>query len=647
MESKSNNISKKRRRQHDVLSSDEDDSDDENVNDKVTDSTKTDDSDNHHKIRKTSPGLGLPRFVLPNIQQASGVESKKNKEPSILSSDDEDEDKDEETDETKLPSLLPRSVHDSLINTVDRETITPLSSKASSHNSIATVEIKQVVFKAPVNVKSVPITKSNDDLVLEMPDDVEAKEKDEKEKEAKVSNDDVESMEEHKDEEKEQDIESEAGDDVEDNEPTEDQDEKDRTEEKEKAKAKDPEKDDNGKTSKSKKRKRTSSKKSKTGSSKRERKGTKRKHSSKKPKSKTSRKSNKPSSKKPKTTKSKKKIQQSSRAHKKSKTRKRDSDSDESESSNGESSHSDSEESDHPVIYSGKPVPGSEKGSGSGANVKMPRTKKPKKRPWFIPDLPPDPEKKKRIYLRALAETMDFNEVRDNNPHLNLKLDPRLDPKKWISVDASMLEDASQMAPEKILALTERERRRWQTDTSASREKVPGSGSGSSGIMDTSNNNNISVLPPGDFIDPLEAESEQLARCYQHEINNKVAQLTLRSTYEVMTQDPRTRDHCPGDDYREMAYRLLDTFKQERSADQVDVHKAILQTCEPQIYKEDLASRRRELLELHERQSFAMAALVSTPRRWGKTMATGIIVTLHYIVIVWLCLVRFIACCCK
>jgi hypothetical protein len=65
------------------------------------------------------------------------------------------------------------------------------------------------------------------------------------------------------------------------------------------------------------------------------------------------------------------------------------------------------------------------------------------------------------------------------------------------------------------------------------------------------------------------------------------------------------------------------SFAQQRSHDQKRFHDAIFQTIAPHIYKGDFLFRRDDLLDRFGRDAFNMAAMVMTPRRWGKTTATA------------------------
>jgi hypothetical protein len=105
-----------------------------------------------------------------------------------------------------------------------------------------------------------------------------------------------------------------------------------------------------------------------------------------------------------------------------------------------------------------------------------------------------------------------------------------------------------------------------------------------------------------------------------------VQQRALVSTYEVLTADPRNSlkgGQCPGQRFYELGLQLLDTFEEKRSPDQKRFHDAIFQTLAPHIYKGDFLYKRDELLDKFGREAFNMAAMIMTPRRWGKTTATA------------------------
>ena len=101
------------------------------------------------------------------------------------------------------------------------------------------------------------------------------------------------------------------------------------------------------------------------------------------------------------------------------------------------------------------------------------------------------------------------------------------------------------------------------------------------------------------------------------------AQRELKDIYDVANADPRMSKTCPGDEYYDMAAKLLDTFRQKRSPDQKMFHNAFLQTCVPHLYAEDFLGARIDIMKRTKRKAFNMAALILTPRRWGKTTATS------------------------
>ena len=123
------------------------------------------------------------------------------------------------------------------------------------------------------------------------------------------------------------------------------------------------------------------------------------------------------------------------------------------------------------------------------------------------------------------------------------------------------------------------------------------------------------------FVNPLRSQTIKLKECYGKERAKMIEHKTLKDLYDILTADPRTRDWCEGDDLIELAHQLLDCFRQERSADQVGIHDAIMTACEPQIYAKDFDEKRIEILKRQQRSAFVMSALIMTPRRWGKTMA--------------------------
>jgi len=263
---------------------------------------------------------------------------------------------------------------------------------------------------------------------------------------------------------------------------------------------------------------------------------------------------------------------------------------------------------------------------------------------------------RERDQLHWLAEDIDYASQKDQNKHIRLAYDKsKFRYENHFSVDASFLESPEAMAPEKIQQSIEREHEILTRHEQHEREKArikalkegarvaasagsSGSGSGS-GSFNFSPNAPVPYIPSHEertinlvglasiediqFVNPLASEAKTLKECYSKERVKDTEQRTLRDLFEVLTSDPRNRDWYEGDDLVDLANQLLDAFKEVRSPDQFDVHNAIMQTCAPHIYAQDFDERRVEILKKQQRTAFVMSALIMTPRRWGKTMATA------------------------
>jgi hypothetical protein len=126
--------------------------------------------------------------------------------------------------------------------------------------------------------------------------------------------------------------------------------------------------------------------------------------------------------------------------------------------------------------------------------------------------------------------------------------------------------------------------------------------------------------------DPLNGVISTVVRQATADRMNNVQQRALISTYDVLTGDSRNTisgAQCAGQRFYELGMKLLDSFSEKRSPDQKRFHDAIFQTLAPHIYKDDFLYRRDELLDKFGREAFNMAAMIMTPRRWGKTTATA------------------------
>lgn len=95
---------------------------------------------------------------------------------------------------------------------------------------------------------------------------------------------------------------------------------------------------------------------------------------------------------------------------------------------------------------------------------------------------------------------------------------------------------------------------------------------------------------------------------------------TLRPAHEVDTADPRAFDVCAGMRYYELLFEVMDRLGVTRSPDQAEFHKAIFETCAPHIIgAHDFMRVRDKLLRELGRETEQMGALLTTPRRFGKT----------------------------
>jgi hypothetical protein len=129
--------------------------------------------------------------------------------------------------------------------------------------------------------------------------------------------------------------------------------------------------------------------------------------------------------------------------------------------------------------------------------------------------------------------------------------------------------------------------------------------------------------PCGTFRNALRASlavtTEAVNQAYDREFANR----RLRDRIEVESLDPRQTGTVEGMKWFDLTFKLADMFSNERSPDQVQFHDAIFQTCAPHILGDDYLFMRQELMERFGRTEPNMAALIMTPRRWGKTTAVA------------------------
>jgi hypothetical protein len=99
-------------------------------------------------------------------------------------------------------------------------------------------------------------------------------------------------------------------------------------------------------------------------------------------------------------------------------------------------------------------------------------------------------------------------------------------------------------------------------------------------------------------------------------------ELTLCPIYEASTGG-KLLSKCRGEELFQLAMISLDSFKWKRSPDQKRFHDAIFMTSAPHIYKSDFLTCRDKILDRFGRDEFPLAAMIMTPRRWGKTTASA------------------------
>jgi len=127
-------------------------------------------------------------------------------------------------------------------------------------------------------------------------------------------------------------------------------------------------------------------------------------------------------------------------------------------------------------------------------------------------------------------------------------------------------------------------------------------------------------VPGGTSSDWFLVEYETLGRKLKEDVEKHKRALQLTTTFHANT----TRVvQCEGENIFRLAMQLLDKFKWKRSPDQKRFHDAIFLTAAPHIYGSDFLTCRDQILDQFQRSEFPLAAMIMTPRRWGKTTASA------------------------
>ena len=125
------------------------------------------------------------------------------------------------------------------------------------------------------------------------------------------------------------------------------------------------------------------------------------------------------------------------------------------------------------------------------------------------------------------------------------------------------------------------------------------------------------------LVDKLESLSLEVMRKYTLDRDKR----RLKPRMEVEMMDSRCDTTVAGMRCLDLCFKTADKFKQKRSPDQIEFHDAIFQTCAPHIVgKKDYPLVRQQLMRRFGRTESNMAALIMTPRRWGKTTAVAMAV---------------------
>ena len=127
----------------------------------------------------------------------------------------------------------------------------------------------------------------------------------------------------------------------------------------------------------------------------------------------------------------------------------------------------------------------------------------------------------------------------------------------------------------------------------------------------------------GKYSNPLKTSFARTKNDALRDHDSEYANRRLKDRLDVKLLDDRLDGKNEGMHWFDKCFELADAFKDERSPDQVRFHEAIFNTCAPIILGSDYLFMREELMRRFGRTEPNMAAMIMTPRRWGKTTAVS------------------------
>ena len=122
------------------------------------------------------------------------------------------------------------------------------------------------------------------------------------------------------------------------------------------------------------------------------------------------------------------------------------------------------------------------------------------------------------------------------------------------------------------------------------------------------------------YVNDLEQPMKQLYAYYDAQSQQELENHRLSDVFEVLTEDPRTRKWCAGDEYYDLAQRMIASLPDAPSDQQYEFMTNVFDTCIASIYGDDFSSRRADLMRKRNWKHFKKIVLLLCARRFGKTV---------------------------
>jgi hypothetical protein len=235
--------------------------------------------------------------------------------------------------------------------------------------------------------------------------------------------------------------------------------------------------------------------------------------------------------------------------------------------------------------------------------------------------------------LKAMAQV---EEQRQNNPDIQLDKLP-VDPERaWKDLSAfthlggaNLLAKPSQPTEDEIRRVEEREaawmreHNKLMQQRQQQQQQAGDASSSSSSAAAVADAAAVEVEEDLDYAFDLELEFQELEDYWGAKAKDELENRTLFDSYDIFTEDRRKRKWCAGDEYYELAQRLISKFENPPSDQQLNFIENVIDTCIAQIYGKDFNSRRSDLMKQRGWREFKKIVLLTCGRRFGKTMGAA------------------------